>query len=389
MNVRVLLVLVSCALSVITGLVIARGGAGVTAARQRPLIGLSMDTLKEERWQIDRDLFTAAAQAAGADVLVQSANSNDVVQLQNIESLITQKVDVLVIIPKDAAAMAKGVELAHQAGIPVLSYDRLITGCDLDLYLTFDNVKVGELQAKFLADRIPPSGKLRLIRIYGAKTDNNAKLFKQGQDNILQPLIAAGKVEVLFEDWTEDWKPENAKKITNAAITKIGQNFDAILASNDGTAGGAIQALTEEGLAGKIIVTGQDADLAACQRIAQGTQAMTVYKPIQSIATKAAELALKLARRQPIVARDAVSNGKIDVPSVLLEITSVTKENLRDTVVKDGFPQGKRRVSVGRWASGTVVSEVRSASCDSNMKTNTAKSAKTGLVENYRDSECL
>jgi D-xylose transport system substrate-binding protein len=296
-----------------------------------------MDTLKEERWQIDRDLFTAAAQAAGADVLVQSANSNDVVQLQNIESLITQKVDVLVIIPKDAAAMAKGVELAHQAGIPVLSYDRLITGCDLDLYLTFDNVKVGELQAKFLAERIPQSGKLRLIRIYGAKTDNNAKLFKQGQDNILQPLIAAGKVEVLFEDWAEDWKPENAKKITNAAITKIGQNLDAILASNDGTAGGAIQALTEEGLAGKIIVTGQDADLAACQRIAQGTQAMTVYKPIQSIATKAAELALKLARRQPIVARDAVSNGKIDVPSVLLEITSVTKENLRETVIKDGF----------------------------------------------------
>jgi D-xylose transport system substrate-binding protein len=338
MNVRVLLVLVSCALSIVTGLVIARGGGGAGGAtRQRPLIGLSMDTLKEERWQIDRDLFTKAAQDAGADVLVQSANSNHVVQMQNVESLITQKVDVLVIIPKDAAAMARGVELAHAAGIPVLSYDRLITGCDLDLYLTFDNVKVGELQAKFLADRLPQGGKLRLIRIYGAKTDNNAKLFKQGQDNILQPLIAAGKVEVLFEDWAEDWKPENAKKITNAAITKIGPNFDAILASNDGTAGGAIQALTEEGLAGKIIVTGQDADLAACQRIAQGTQAMTVYKPIQSIATKAAELALKLARGQPIIARDAVPNGQIDVPSVLLEISAVTKENLRETVIKDGF----------------------------------------------------
>lgn len=337
MNVRVLLVLFSCALSVITGLVIARGGVGASTARQRPVIGLSMDTLKEERWQIDRDLFTKAAQESGADVLVQSANSNHVVQMQNIESLITQKVDVLVIIPKDAAAMARGVELAHQAGIPVLSYDRLITGCDLDLYLTFDNVKVGELQAQFLADRIPKGGKLRLIRIYGAKTDNNAKLFKQGQDNILQPLIAAGKIEVLFEDWADDWKPENAKKITNAAITKIGPNFDAVLASNDGTAGGAIQALTEEGLAGKVTVTGQDADLAACQRIAQGTQAMTVYKPIQRIATKAAELALKLARGQPIIARDAVPNGQIDVPSVLLEITAVTKENLRETVVKDGF----------------------------------------------------
>lgn len=337
MNARVLLVLISCAISVVTGLVIARGGVSASSIRQRPLIGLSMDTLKEERWQTDRDLFTAAAQAAGADVLVQSANSNDAVQLQNIESLITQKVDALVIIPHDGAAMAKAVDLAHQAGIPVLSYDRLITGCDLDLYLTFDNVKVGELQAKFLADRLPPSGKLRLIRIYGSKTDNNAKLFKQGQDNILQPLIAAGKVEVIFEDWADDWKPENAKKITNAAITKNGPNFDAILASNDGTAGGAIQALTEEGLAGKIIVTGQDADLAACQRIAQGKQAMTVYKPIQSIATKAAELALNLARRKPVIARDAVNNGKTDVPSVLLDIVAVTKENLRETVVKDGF----------------------------------------------------
>lgn len=338
MNARVLLVIISCALSIITGLVIARGGGGGSGGpRGRPRIGLSMDTLKEERWQVDRDLFTAAAQAAGAEVLVQSANSNDAVQLQNIESLITQKVDALVIIPHDGAAMAKAVNLAHAAGIPVLSYDRLITNADLDLYLTFDNVKVGELQAKFLAERIPAGGRLRLVRIYGAKTDNNAKLFKQGQDNVLQPLINDGRVEVVLEDWAEDWKPESAKKITNAAITKAGQNIDAILASNDGTAGGAIQALSEEGLAGKIIVTGQDADLAACQRIAQCTQAMTVYKPIQSIATKAAELALKLAQRRPIVAKDVIPNGRVDVPSVLLDIVSVTKENLRETVVKDGF----------------------------------------------------
>lgn len=337
MNVRILLVLVSCALSVVTGLVIARGGVGVTAARQRPLIGLSMDTLKEERWQVDRDLFTAAAQAAGADVLVQSANSNHVVQMQNVESLITQKVDVLVIIPKDAAAMARGVELAHQAGIPVLSYDRLITDCDLDLYLTFDNVKVGELQAKFLADRIPQGGKLRLIRIYGAKTDNNAKLFKQGQDNILQPLIAAGKVEVIFEDWAEDWKPENAKKITNAAITKNGANFDAILASNDGTAGGAIQALLEEQLTGKVLVTGQDADLEACRRILRGEQTMSIYKPLKLLAEQTADAAVALAKKQPIKTTGVTPNGKRDVPTLQVDIIAVHKDNLRDTVVKDGF----------------------------------------------------
>ena len=338
MNLRILLVLISCAVSVITGLVLSRGGSGTAVSkRTRPLIGLSMDTLKEERWQTDRDLFLKRAAELGADVAVQSANSDDTRQVNDVQSLITSKVDALVIIPHNGEAMAKAVTMAHEAGIPVLSYDRLITGCDLDLYITFDNVKVGELQAKFIADHLPPTGKLRLIRIYGAQTDNNAKLFKQGQDNVLQPLIAAGKVEVLHEDWAEDWKPENAKKIANAAITKIGHNFDAILASNDGTAGGAIQALTEEGLAGKVIVTGQDADLAACQRIVNGTQTMTIYKPITLLANQAAEIAVKLANRKPIIAKASTDNGPLPVPSILLDIVSVTKDNMRETVVKDQF----------------------------------------------------
>ena len=233
--------------------------------------------------------------------------------------------------------MARAVEMAHAAGIPVLSYDRLITGIDVDLYITFDNLKVGQLQAQFLADRIPAGGKLRLVRIYGSKTDNNAFLFKQGQDQVLQPLIDAGRVEVVHEDWAEDWKPENAKRITNAAITKAGRTVDAILASNDGTAGGAIQALIEEGLAGKVIVTGQDADLAALQRIVHGTQTMTVYKPLTQLATRSAELAVALAKGKPIIVRDETDNGKVKVPSVLLDIVAVTKENLRETVIKDGF----------------------------------------------------
>ena len=338
MNLRILLVIVSCILSVLTGLVLSRnGGNSATTARQRPLIGLSMDTLKEERWQADRDLFVAEAGKLGADVEVLSANSNDTRQLADVEALITRKVDALVIIPKNAAAMAKAVNLAHQAGIPVLAYDRLITGCDLDLYITFDNVKVGELQAQFLADRLPASGKMRLLRIYGAKTDNNAKLFKQGQDNVLQPLIDAGKVEVLHEDWADDWKPENAKKITNAAITKHGAVFDAILASNDGTAGGAIQALTEEGVAGKVLVTGQDADLAGCQRIVQGTQTMTVYKPLHLLSKQAADLAVRLANHRPIIAKDITPNGEVDVPSVFLPIHAVTKNTLEKTVIKDGY----------------------------------------------------
>ena len=339
MNPRITLVIVSCALSVITGLIVSRGGPPKNLApiRSRPLIGLSMDTLKEERWQSDRDLFVKRAAELGADVSVLAANSDDTRQLRDVESLITNKVDALVIIPHNGAAMAKAVEMAATAGIPVLSYDRLITGCDLDLYITFDNIKVGELQGRFIADRVPPNGKLRLIRIYGSKTDNNAVLFKQGQDNILRPLIATGKIEVLHEDWAEDWKPENAKKIANAAITRAGPNFDAILASNDGTAGGAIQALIEEGLAGKIIVTGQDADLAACQRIVHGSQTMTVYKPLTLLAGQAADVAVKMAQRKPIIARAETDNGKMKVPSILLDIVAVTKENMMETVVKDNF----------------------------------------------------
>jgi D-xylose transport system substrate-binding protein len=345
MNARIALVLLSCLLSIATGLVLSRGGADDRKAsaggRDGPVIGLSMDTLKEERWIGDRDLFVAHAKKLGATVLVESANSDDTRQLRDVESLITRGVDALVIIPRNGAAMARAVEMAHAEGIPVLSYDRLITGADTDLYITFDNIKVGELQAQFIADRLPAQGSLRLIRIYGAKTDNNAVLYKQGQDNILNPHIQSGRIEVVFEDWAEDWKPENAKKITNAAITKAGQNIHAILASNDGTAGGAIQALIEEGLAGKVIVTGQDADLAACQRIVTGSQTMTVYKPLNVLASQAADLAVRLATRRPIIAKNETDNGKIKVPSIFLPITAVTQDNLKETVIKDGFRSEK------------------------------------------------
>jgi D-xylose transport system substrate-binding protein len=337
MNARILLVLVSCLVSVLTGLVISRGEGG-SEGRGKPLIGFSMETLKEERWQMDRDLFVEAVRERGADVLVQAANGDDAVQLTQVRSLLTQGIDVLVIIPRDGEAMAKAVELAHAEDVPVLSYDRLLMNCEPDLYITFDSVKVGEMQGRFVAERVPENGKLRLVRIYGAKTDNNALLFKQGQDNILGPLIEAGRIEVVLEDWAVDWKPENAKRIVNAAITRAGRDgIDAVLASNDGTAGGAIQALLEEGLAGKVLVTGQDAELTACQRIVQGTQSMTVYKPIVSIAGAAAEAAAKMARGRRVSAGGTTFNGKIEVPSVVLDIVEVTKENLRETVIADGF----------------------------------------------------
>jgi hypothetical protein len=185
---------------------------------------LSLDTLKEARWQADRDLFVKRAQELGAKVDVQSANSDDNQQIRDVESLLTSGAKVLVIVPHDGVAMARAVEMAHKVGVPVISYDRLIRNADVDLYLSFDNVKVGEQQAEFLVSRLP-GGKGRIVRVYGSPTDNNAKLFKQGQDNILNPLIKKGDIKVVREDWAEDWRPENAKRIVNAAITDTGRKI--------------------------------------------------------------------------------------------------------------------------------------------------------------------
>jgi D-xylose transport system substrate-binding protein len=340
MKTRILLVILSCLISVLIGLSLGRGTGDHSSqheAKQKIKIGLSLDTLKEARWQADRDMFVKRAGELGADVLVLSANSDDTAQISDVEKLITEKVNVLVIVPHDGKAMAKAVKLAHDAGIPVIAYDRIVRDVDLDLYVSFDNVRVGELQARYLVDHLPTPGKGRIVRIYGAMTDNNAGLFKQGQDQVLVPLIARGDIKVLHEDWAEDWKPENAKRIMNAAITARGTGFDAVLASNDATAGGAVQALTEEGLAGKKLVTGQDADLVALQRIAGGTQSMTIYKPLRTLAQGAAEIAVKMSTGKPIITRQTVNNGAIDVPAVLFDVVTVTRENIDATVIKDGL----------------------------------------------------
>jgi D-xylose transport system substrate-binding protein len=337
-NIRIPLVIISLVVSVLIGLTFAKGGVDAAGPdRDTITIGLSLDTLKEARWQADRDMFVKRAGELGAEVLVLAANSDDTVQISDVEKLITNQVDVLVVVPHDGTAMAKAVAMAHEAGIPVIAYDRIVRDSDLDLYVSFDNVHVGELQARFLVGYLPKKGKARIVRIYGAKTDNNAVQFKQGQDLVLQPLIERGDIEVVHEDWAEDWKPENAKRIVNAAITANGANFDAVLATNDGTAGGAIQALSEEGLAGKVMVTGMDAETVALQRIAAGTQTMTIYKPLRTLAQGAAELAVRLAGRRIVVAPKTVNNGQTDVPAVLYDVVTVTKANIIDTVIRDGL----------------------------------------------------
>lgn len=297
-------------------------------------IGFCMDSLQLERWQRDRDLFARRANELGVEVLVQSADGNDAVQVRQAENLLTQGVNVLVVVPHNGEIAASIVESAKRQKIPVLSYDRIIRSSDVDFYVSFDNVKVGELQAKYLLKRAP---KGNYVLIGGSPTDNNARLFREGQMNVLNPAVARGDVKIVSDQWAKDWLPSEALKHTENALTQAQNKVVAVVASNDSTAGGAVQALEEQKLSGKVLVSGQDADLAACQRIVAGTQSMTVYKPIAPLAIRAADIAVALAKHQPVQSNAKVNNGFKDVPAFLLEPVAVDKGNLPQTVIQDGF----------------------------------------------------
>lgn len=306
----------------------------MTSAAKQIKIGLSMDTLKEERWQKDRDIFVAEAKKLGAQVLVQAANSDDALQVSQCENLLSQGVDVLVIIPHNAEAVAPIVDSAKKSKVPVIAYDRLIKGCDLDLYISFDNEKVGYLQASYIT-KLVPSGTYAYIG--GSPTDNNAYMLKTGSMKALEPLIKSGKIKLAYDQFTNDWKPEIAQSNMENCLTKLNNKIDAVVAGNDGTAGGVVQALMDQKLAGKVPVSGQDADLAACQRIVEGTQAMTVYKPIKVIASESAKAAVALAQKKPVKANLTIDNGKQQVPFLALTPIAVDKKNMNDVIIKDGF----------------------------------------------------
>ncbi len=312
-----------------------KAGPSPSAAGKKIRIGFSMDTLKEERWHRDRDLLVARARELGADVLVQAANGNDALQNAQAENMLTEGVDVLLVAPHNGKTAAVIVEAAHRAGVPVIAYDRLINDADVDLYVSFDNERVGQMQAEYLVAR-RPRGNYAVIG--GAPTDNNALLYHQGQRKVLEPYVSRGDIHIVADQWARDWLAVEALKIMENALTSNDNRVDAVVAANDGLAGGAIQALAEQKLAGTTLVSGQDAELSACQRIAAGTQSMTVYKPIRLLASMAAEVAVRMARKEPHgQATRGLSNGKIDVPSVLIEPVSVDRDNLVSTVIADGY----------------------------------------------------
>ncbi|HKR01072.1 MAG TPA: substrate-binding domain-containing protein [Pyrinomonadaceae bacterium] len=295
-------------------------------------IGFSMDTLKEERWQRDKELVEQRAKEVGANLDVQVANGLDDVQIKQADNMLTQGVEVLIVAPHNGVVASSIVESAKRQCVPVISYDRLIMRSDVDLYVSHQVEKIGEMQGQYALDHAP---KGNYVLIGGSQTDNNALLLRKGQMRVLQPAIDRGDIHVVSDQYAREWLPSEALRITEDAMTKSSNNIQAIVASNDGTAGGAIQALGP--LASKVVVTGQDAALDAVQRIAEGRQSMTIYKPIKPLAFSAVDAAVKLARGEKVDARDKVNNEKIDVPAILQEPMVVDKNNVMSTIIKDGY----------------------------------------------------
>lgn len=300
-----------------------------------PRIGFAMDTLKEERWYIDRTDFLAEAKKKGAQVTVELADDDGDEQLAQVRHLVAQGIDVLVIIPHDATAAARCVSVAKQAGVKVVSYDRLVRDAGCDLYISFDNVEVGRLQAKAVLAAVP---KGNYVIAEGPLSDYNVTMIRQGMEEELRGPVQDGRVKILKDFHTDDWMADEAAGGVESILVD-GQKIDAVLAENDGLAGGVITTLSKFGLIPSVPVTGMDADLAACQRVMEGQQLMTVYKPIGKLAAAAADFAVEYAQGQKPKVSGKIFDGRYTVPYYSIEPVAVNRQNMAQTVLRDGFHQ--------------------------------------------------
>lgn len=313
-------------------------------------LGFSIENTKGERWQTDLDEFQSRAQQLGAQTITRSANGDDDLQFKQVKELLDSGIDALVLLPHDSLKASRIVEAAHAKHVPVISYDRLIPSAHVDLYIGFDLFSVGVLQAQCLTEHAP---KGNYILMGGSPLDPNSKVVRAGQMKVLQPFIDRGDIKILADIWIPEWSPTQAYVLVAQELSKLKTPPTAILASNDGTAGGAIQALADKNLAGQVLVTGQDADLAAVARLYDDTQLMTVYKPVGGEARTAAEAAVALARHGNLETTTTVPNGAQTTKAILLIPIAVTRLNAKDTVFKDGFQKietVKQSLPKDKWA---------------------------------------
>ena len=323
-----------------TAAVVLTGSAAL--AQDDPItVGVSWSNFQEERWKTDEAAIQAALEAAGAEYVSADAQSSSQKQLADIESLLAQDVDALIVLAQDTQAVIPGVQAAADAGVPVIAYDRLIED-PRAFYITFDNVEVGRMQARAVLEAAPPGtpeDPTRYVMIKGSPTDPNADFLRGGQQEVLQEAIDAGQITIVGEAYTDQWLPANAQRNMEQILTEQNNEVDAVVASNDGTAGGVIAALSAQGMAG-IPVSGQDGDHAALNRVALGMQTVSVWKDARELGKKAGEIAVALAGGAKMEevegAEKWTSPGGKEMNAVFLKPVPITKDNL-DVVVDAGW----------------------------------------------------
>lgn len=292
-------------------------------------IGMCFDSFLIERWERDRDVFVSTAKDLGAEVYVQNANGDVNEQIAQIEYLIKKKMDVIVIIAIDGDSLSDVVKKARNEGIVVIAYDRLIKNADLNLYISFDNEKVGEMMGQAIAENEDCSN---VIMACGSKSDNNVSLVENGFINVMEE----NNINIIDKTYCDGWKAEMAYDYVDSNIDLI-DTADAIMCGNDDIATNVIRALSVNRRAGKIVVVGQDADLTACQHIVEGTQKMTVYKPVERLASQAAKYAISFAKKEDLLIKNTINNGSFDVPYVALTPVSVDSYNMDSVIIDGGF----------------------------------------------------
>ncbi|HXL31720.1 MAG TPA: D-xylose ABC transporter substrate-binding protein [Bradyrhizobium sp.] len=321
-------------------------------AAGKPVIGVSWSNFQEERWKTDEAAIKAAIEKAGGSYISADAQSNPGKQLTDIESLITKGANALIVLAQDSDAIRPAIEKATQEGIPVVGYDRLIE-IPSAFYITFDNKEVGRMQARAV-HAAKPKGNYAFIK--GSSTDPNANFLFAGQIEVLKAAIDKGDIKNVGEAYTDQWLPANAQKNMEQILTKNNNKVDAVVASNDGTAGGAVAALSAQGLAGSVPVSGQDGDKAALNRVALGTQTVSVWKDARELGKNAAEIAIALAggkKLSDIPGSTTFSDGpkKQKMTARLLKPVPITKDNLSVVIdagwiTKDAVCQGVKAGSV-------------------------------------------
>lgn len=316
------------------------GGASDTTAADGGgdcVVGVSWNNYQEERWaKWDEPALKEAIEQGGGTYVSNDAKSSAETQATNVENLISQGANVLVILAQDGTAIKPSVASAVSNGVPVIAYDRLIEDPDA-LYITFDNVGVGKLEAEAVFAEVP-SGKYVIIK--GNAADANADFLREGYEQVIGDAVDAGDIEIVGETYTDNWDPSIAQTQMEQFLTAEGNDVDAVLSENDGMAGGVVAALEAQGLAGEVPVSGQDGDQAALNRVALGTQTVSVWKDARELGTTAGEAAIALCDNPDPATVDGTAPfttpGDIELTSILLDPIAITKDNL-DVVVDAGW----------------------------------------------------